>query len=273
MCGRYTLVSKLEVIASTFQVSAGIPFSGNPNIGPGELAPVITSSAPQSLSLLQFGLQPAWAQKPMLLINARSEGDHNPDDSTHFTGSLGIFHKPAFRTAIRQKRCLVPADAFIEGPKEEKLQKPYLVFPIHQKVPFAMAGLWESWTDLKTGQPKAGFAIITTPATSILHQIGHHRSPLVLAPENYADWLSPATSMEALIASMRQPVPLEWNAYPIHADVRKQQNKDLNLLAPTGPLLQPLETWHFSQSLKLEGMGSSPARSRRAQEDQQLKLF
>lgn len=273
MCGRYTLVSKLEVIANIFQVSAELPFMGNPNIGPGELAPVITSAQPRALSLLQFGLKPPWAPKPMLLINARSEGDHNPDDSPDYAGSLGIFHKPAFRSIIRQKRCLVLADAFIEGPKEEKLSKPYLVFPTGRMVPFAFAGVWESWSDAKTGQIRSGFAIITTPATPITQRIGHHRNPLVLAPEKYNTWLSAHASMEELVQCMRQPAAYEWNAYPVSTDIKRAQNKDLELLAPTGPLLQPIETWHFSQSLKLEGMGSSPARSRRANDDQQLKLF
>ncbi|MBA4304591.1 MAG: SOS response-associated peptidase [Sphingobacteriaceae bacterium] len=273
MCGRYTLVSKLEVISETFQVSIPFEFSPNPNISPGELAPVITSANPNNLSLLQFGLTPPWAQKPMLLINARSEGDHNADDLPQYNGSLGIFHKPAFRGIIRQKRCLVLADAFIEGPKEEKLSKPYLVFPTGRKVPFAFAGVWESWSDAKTGQIRSGFAIITTPATPITQCIGHHRNPLVLAPEKYNTWLSAHASMEELVQCMRQPAAYEWNAYPVSTDIKRAQNKDLELLAPTGPLLQPIETWHFSQSLKLEGMGSSPARSRRANDDQQLKLF
>lgn len=273
MCGRYTLVSKLEVIAETFQVSIPFEFSPNPDISPGELAPVITSANPNNLSLLQFGLTPPWAQKPMLLINARSEGDHNADDLPQYNGSLGIFHKPAFRGIIRQKRCLVLADAFIEGPKEEKLSKPYLVFPTGRKVPFAFAGVWESWSDAKTGQIRSGFAIITTPATPITQRIGHHRNPLVLAPEKYNTWLSAHASMEELVQCMRQPAAYEWNAYPVSTDIKRAQNKDLELLAPTGPLLQPIETWHFSQSLKLEGMGSSPARSRRANDDQQLKLF
>lgn len=273
MCGRYTLVSKLEVIADTFQVNIPFDFTPNPNISPGELAPVITSADPRNLSLMQFGLKPPWAQKPMLLINARSEGDHNADDMPQYSGSLGIFHKPAYRSIIRQKRCLVLADAFIEGPKEEKLSKPYLVFPTGKQSPFAFAGVWESWSDAKSGQMRSGFSIITTAAIPITQQIGHHRNPLVLAPENYTTWLSAHVSMEELVQCMRQPAAHEWNAYPISTDIKRAQNKDLEVLAPTGPLLQPIETWHFTQSLKLEGMGSSPARSRRNEEDQQLKLF
>ncbi len=273
MCGRYTLVSKLEVIEETFQVSATDLFAPNPNIGPGEIAPVITQQAPHQLQLLQFGLQPAWAQKSMLLINARTEGDLNQEDRTDYHGSLGVFQKPAFRSLIRTHRCLIPANAFIEGPKNERLNKPYVVFPTDEKPLFAFAGIWGQWNDLKTGQLQAGFSILTTPPLPVVSAFGHHRSPLVLPPTYYRDWLNNHATVEDLVQMMRTPTNLQWNAYPISPAIKKQANKSMEVLLPAGPAVLPQAVTHFSQTLKLSGMGSSPARDRRQEEDRQLRLF
>lgn len=273
MCGRYTLVSKLEVIADTFHVNAPFLFDPNPNIGPGELAPVITQQAPDKLQLLQFGLQPTWAQKPMLLINARTEGDFNQEDRPDYHGSLGIFQKPAFRSLIRTQRCLIPANAFIEGPKTERLDKPYLVFPTQEKPLFAFAGIWCQWNDIKTNQSKSGFSILTTPPLPVVSSFGHHRSPLVLATQYYRTWLNNSATVEDLVRIIRSPSGYQWNAYPIGTAIKKQANKSLEVLLPAGPAILPLEVTHFSQQLKLAGMGSSPARERRQEEDRQLRLF
>lgn len=273
MCGRYTLVSKLEVIEETFQVSSTDLFAPNPNIGPGELAPVITQQVPSQLQMLQFGLQPAWAQKSMLLINARTEGDFNQEDQPEYHGTLGIFQKPAFRSLIRTQRCLIPANAFIEGPKNERLDKPFVVFPTTEKPLFAFAGIWGSWRDLKTQQPRIGFSILTTPPFHVVAALGHHRSPLVVSPAAYQTWLNPQTTLEDLVSIMRDKEAYEWNAYPIATDIKKQTNKGLEVLLPVGPALLPKTTTHFSQQLKLAGMGHSPARERRQEEDRQLRLF
>lgn len=273
MCGRYTLISKLEVIEETFQVNAVHPFQPNPNIGPGEMAPAITQQAPRQLQLLQFGLQPAWAQKPMLLINARTEGDFNTDDRIDYHGNLGIFQKPAFRSLIRTQRCIIPANAFIEGPKAERLDQPFVVFPMQEQPLFAFAGIWGQWNDLQTGQSKTGFSILTTPSLFVVSKFGHHRSPLVLPSTHYHEWLSNNASVQDLVQLMRATAPIEWNAYPISPAVKNQAHKNLEVLLPVGPAILPQTITHFSQYLKLSGMGSSPARDRRQEEDRQLRLF
>lgn len=273
MCGRYTLVSKVDVIEKQFQATATFESYFNPNVSPGELAPVISSANPQQISLMQFGFQPPWSQKTILLINARSEGDHNPDDLAPYRGSMGIIHKPAFRRAIRSQRCLLLADAFVEGPKSEKLNKPFLVFPSHHPKPFAMAGLWESWQDPKSGRNMAGFAIITTPALAVVQQFGHHRSPLILPEAHYRSWLQhdlPLSEVSRMLYYEELP---EFNAYPISTDIKSPKQKSINLLQALGAPIFPEQELQFTQNLKLYGMGTSPARERRSNADQQQLRF
>ena len=121
MCGRYAIVSKVEKVQKTFKVKwrGASNFEANTNVSHGDLAPIISSDNPSEIQLSQFGYSPSWSKKQVYLINARAEGDNNKENDPLYTGSKGIISKPMFRKSIRNQRCLVPADCFIEGPKNE----------------------------------------------------------------------------------------------------------------------------------------------------------
>ena len=81
---------------------------------------------------MHWGLIPSWAKDAKIassLINARCET---------------LAEKPAFRTALARRRCLILADGFYEWKKEGKQKLPYL-FELADGKPFAFAGLWERW--------------------------------------------------------------------------------------------------------------------------------
>ena len=102
-----------------------------------------------------------WKQFETRWFNARSEGDKNKENDPKYKGRMGI-DKKSFKSQIRNKRCLVIADAFIEGTTTERLDKPFVVYLKNKVRPFAMAGIWDSWTDKETGEVINSFAIITT---------------------------------------------------------------------------------------------------------------
>lgn len=268
MCGRYVVVSELKAIEKKFNVQAESPqlFGPNYNIGPGSLAPVITSESPHSLQLSQFGLTPFWAKKRMYLFNARSEGDHNKDDDPEYHGAKGIITKPAFRKPIRSQRCLIVADAFYEGPKTERLSKPYLVYRRNGDRPFAFAGIFDHWTDTETGEVICSHSIITTTSNSLMRKIGHHRSPVILPENLYSTWIDRDTPLEQ-ITSLLTPYPAsELNAYPVSPRVKNPRENDAQLLQPTGERLEKEYDYEIERNLKLFGMGQSPARDRRLRE-------
>lgn len=270
MCGRYVNVSKIEAVERRFQVRSDHPemYRIHVNIGPGSKAPVITQEHPELLQFYTFGLTPSWSKKRMYLFNARSEGDHNPENDRRYTGARGIISKPSFRSAIRSRRCLVVADAFIEGPEKEKLEKPYLVYLKDGKRPFAFAGIYEEWTDKETGEIIPGFSIITTVANEVTHKIGHHRSPVILHPEQEKRWLDPALSLQE-VTSMLAPYPgEEMNAYPIDKAIKNPRAEGIQLLQPTGQRIIPEYDYVFYEDLRLEGMGHTTARKRKLDEDQ-----
>lgn len=271
MCGRYVVVSELVAIEKKFNVQTEIPdlFTKNFNIGPGSMAPVITSEEPTQLQFFQFGLTPFWAKKKMYLFNARSEGDHNKENDPRYTGARGIIAKPAFRRPIRSQRCLVIADCFFEGPKEERLSKPYLVYLRDKQRPFAFAGIYDQWIDQSTGEINFGHSIITTVPNSVTQQIGHHRSPVILKPKDYSTWLDKDSALER-ITSLLEPYPgSEMNAYPVSTRVKNPRENDKDLLLPTGERIVKEFDYEIHQSLKLFGMGQSPARNRKFNEEEE----
>jgi putative SOS response-associated peptidase YedK len=257
MCGRYILIEKIEAYEKRFNAAAVASQAVLPNynVAAGALAPVITNDAPDKIQFFQFGLTPFWAKKPMYLINARAEGDHNVDDDPNFNGAKGIIQKPAFRKPIRSQRCLVICDFFIEGPTKEKLDKPFLVY-LRDRHPFALAGIWDSWLDTSTGEILNSFAIITTTANELLQKIPHHRSPVILRQENEKNWL--AYDSLADITSLLQQYPYdEMNAYPISTAIKNSRNNYIDLLLPTGNSLEKEEEFIIVKELELHGMGQT----------------
>ena len=264
MCGRYVITSKIELIEKRFQVKVVNPdlFTPNVNVTPGQFAPIITSEQRQLLDFGVFGFSPSWSQKRMYLINARTEGDGNPENDPQYTGAKGIISKPSFRNAIRKQRCIIPADAFIEGPEKEKLSKPYVVYLNDKKRPFGFAGIYSDWTDKETGEVIRTFAIITTTATKLLQEIGHHRSPVILDIENEATWLDGEAPLGDVMQCLRPYDDAEMNAYPISPAIKKPGLNELSLLTPIGERLRPEFEFKLSEEIRLEGMGMTPARRR-----------
>ncbi len=258
MCGRYVVVSSVEVIEKRFQVKAPelpLKMIPNYNLSPGSMAPVITSDKPKELQFFQFGLTPSWAKKKMYFFNARSEGDGNKENDPNYTGGKGIISKPSFRKPIRSQRCLVIADAFIEGSTKEGLDHPYLVY-LKQRRPFALAGIFDQWTDHETGEVVHSFAIITTTANELLQKIPHHRSPVILAERDEQRWLKAEHLNE--ITGMLEPYPSEeMNAYPVSPRIKNPRQNDRDLIEPVGQRLEPETESRIKTEIKLEGMGSA----------------
>lgn len=274
MCGRYAVVTKLKVIEKEFQLDVSEildRFELNPNVSVNDEALVVTNEEPNKAQLFRFGFTPSWATKKTYVINARSEGNHNKENRVDYTGAKGIIEKPMFRKAIRSQRCLVIADAFVEGSTTKKLSEPYLVYRSNHKRPFAMAGIWDEWVDKQSGEITRSFAILTTPPTPLLQKIPHHRSPLVLSREDERRWIRNDLPLSEITAMMQPFDDRDFNAYPISTAIKSGRNKDISVLKPVGQQLKKELDYIFYQELELQGMGETTARKRK--EGDQLDLF
>lgn len=263
MCGRYVVVSSLVEIEKRFVVSMPFKFPASFNLGPGSKVPVITDAMPNEVQQFVFGLTPFWAKKRMYLFNARAEGDHNKEDDPRYSGAMGIIAKPAFRKPIRNQRCLIIADAFIEGSTKERLDQPHLVHLDPAKRPFAFAGIWDEWVDKESGEIVHSCAIITTTPNDLLQKIPHHRSPVILSPDDERNWLNPNLSLGEVTAMLRPYGDGDMNAYPISKAIKHPRVQGADLLKPTGPYLKPNTEYEIDQSMELQGMGWSRARERK----------
>ncbi|WP_124979319.1 SOS response-associated peptidase [Nonlabens xiamenensis] len=236
MCGRASVITPEALLEERFNAAfaKGVHLEENVNISAGNRIPVITSRHPHHIQMFSLGFTPYWAHKQTYMINARSEGSLNPENDPLYDGNKGIFSKPMFRHAIRSQRCLVLVDAFIEGPKNEKLNKPYLIYPNRDRGPFALAGIHDTWKHPLTGALHHTVAIITTAANRLTQRIGHHRAPVVLTREQEEQWLDADLDQASLSKIMRPFDAKGFNAYPISPKIKNPEANGLELLKPVG---------------------------------------
>jgi putative SOS response-associated peptidase YedK len=188
MCSRYFLDADGNIIAYTFRVPVNEQIGKRYNIAPTQQAPVVrlAKDGTREVAMLRWGLVPFWAKSVSVgtkMINARCEG---------------VREKPAFREALRKRRCVVPATGFYEWQGDAARKQPYAVtFPDHPV--FGFAGLWERWRPAE-GEPVDTFSVITTDANATVARI-HDRMPVILAPEEAQAWL--AGDLEAACALLK----------------------------------------------------------------------
>ena len=242
MCGRYVQVSSIAVLEQRFQAEVKTPERWSPtaNAAPGDQLPVILGDSPQEIVFQRFGLSPQGSKPASLYINARSET---------------ALDKPSFRLSMRKKRCIIPVDAFYEGPDNEKLSKPYLVYLMNKERPFAFAGIWDEWNHPITGEIARSFAILTTGPNRVMKAIGHSRCPAILQPEEEALWLSPHTSLADAMALLRPCADNRMNAYPVSPAMKNARLKGVELVQPQGERLFEEAEYITKQGLALRGMG------------------
>ena len=177
MCSRYFLDADGNIIAYTFRVPVKEPIRKRFNIAPTQEAPVIRvgKEGAREVALLRWGLVPFWAKDLAVgtrMINARAEG---------------VEAKPAFRAAIRARRCLVPATGFFEWKGIAGRKQPFAI-TLPDRPLFAFAGLWETWKP-SAGEPVETFTIVTTDANDAVAEI-HDRMPVILPREAEDAWLA-----------------------------------------------------------------------------------
>lgn len=249
MCGRYTVTATPDVLRALFGYPEQPNFPPRFNIAPTQpIAIVRLMDGKRQFALVRWGLLPSWVKDPKafpLLINARGES---------------AAEKPAFRAAMKRRRCLIPADGFYEWQATGGRKQPFYV-RAKSSEPFAFAGLWETWTG-PNGEELETAAIVTTRANKTLSAI-YDRMPVVVPPEAFDLWLDCA-KVDAITASaLIAPAPENFfEAYPVSTHVNRVANDDPKLVEPFAADAQPAPT------------PKPPARTKRAKKDTgQASLF
>jgi len=186
MCGRYCMTSAPEAIRALFRYREQPNFPARYNIAPTQPVPIVRmADGERQFALVRWGLIPAWVKDSRafaLVINARGES---------------VNEKPAFRNAMKRRRCLIPADGFYEWKEAGGRKRPYLVRP-KDGAPIAFAGLWETWMG-PNGEEMETAAIVTTLASRDIAHI-HDRMPVIVPPDAFDFWLDCA-NVDAVTAA------------------------------------------------------------------------
>src|ERR1041384_4676121 len=235
MCGRYAITTAPEAIRQLFGYLEQPSFPPRYNVAPTQPVPIVRmAEGKRQLALVRWGLIPAWVKDPRsfsLVINARGES---------------VLDKPAFRNAMKYRRCLFPADGFYEWKRAGERKQPYFV-RLKSGQPMAFAGLWESWMG-PNGEEMETAAIVTTTASRSIAHI-HDRMPVIVAPDAFDFWLNPNVDGEMATAVIQPAPDATLEAYEVSSAVNRTANDAPMLLQP---LTEPEETAEKPKRVKKE---------------------
>jgi putative SOS response-associated peptidase YedK len=222
MCGRYVRKLTRREIAAWFGAEDGdvVAWGESYNVAPQTFQPVVRlnpDTGQREIVLMRWGLIPFWASDAKIAystINARAET---------------VATAPAFREALRHRRCLVPADAFYEWQTLDRKNKQPFAIALSNREPYAFAGLWERWKH--EGEWLETFTIITTDPNEVVAPL-HNRMPVILARQDYARWLGDGNPEQPPIDLLR-PYPAEqMAAWKVAKEVGNVRNDTAQLLEP-----------------------------------------
>lgn len=211
MCGAFAILHPFKEVGRPFNAGyQDLDLPPKYNARPGQKLPVILNSNPSEIKLVNWGIRPSWGQGKMI-INARQEG---------------LQTKMTFAQSFRQRRCIIPADAFYEWGEIAGKKYPFL-FRLKDQSTFGFAGLWQM--DPKSRQQE--FTIITTQPNSVVKKV-HDRMPAMLSPDKKEQWLDDASDI-ADLQKMLEPYPAkEMEGYPVSDLVNSPKNDNPRIIEP-----------------------------------------
>lgn len=219
MCGRFVITSPPAAVRQFFGYVEQPNFPPRHNIAPTQPVPVvIIENGARHFRLMRWGLIPSWVKDPRkitVLFNARSET---------------ITEKPAFKNAMRRRRCLIPADGYYEWQPAGARKRPFF---IHRRegTMFGLAALAETWIG-PNGEELDTVAIVTAPASRDLAVL-HHRVPVTLMPDDFERWLDCSEDDASLVmALLKGPLEGEFTWHEVSMRVNHADNDDAQLLLP-----------------------------------------
>ena len=219
MCGRFVITSPPEALRRIFGYVEQPNFPPRHNIAPTQPIPVVmVENDARHFHLMRWGFVPSWTKDPRkitLLINARSET---------------VRDKPAFKNAMKRRRCLVPADGYYEWQVSSGRKRPYFIRR-RDGHPFGLAALAETWIG-PNGEELDTVAIVTAPASADLAVL-HHRVPVTMMPVDFERWLDcRAQDVEDVMPLLTGPQQGEFVWHEVSTKVNSAANDDAQLVLP-----------------------------------------
>ena len=218
MCGRFAITLPTDAISQLFKAQPvnNLPGVPNFNVCPTNSIHVVTSNEfGRKVESLRWGFVPSWYREinaGPILINARSET---------------LAQKPAFASACKERRCLIPSSGFYEWSKDSEGNKTPWFVKRNDDTPLVFGGVWQEWSD-KSGIIKT-CAIVTTASNSKLSRI-HHRSPLVLERSDWGFWLGEEDHGASVL--MKPTADETLKAYRVSKNINSNRSSGPDLMFP-----------------------------------------
>jgi len=222
MCGRFSLTATAADLREFLDAGEIPELAPRYNIAPSQPVLIVRlrdGQPAREVTHAAWGLIPPWAPDPSIgsrLINARAD-----------TAAV----KPAFRNAMKRRRCLIPADGYYEWAAQPgRPKQPYLIRR-RDGAPFAFAGLWEIWHG-PNGEQIESCTILTTEPNGLVKSI-HNRMPVVLPREAHEVWLNAAAHPPDRVQPLLQPCDAgEWEMVAISRRVNSPTHDDASCWEP-----------------------------------------
>ncbi len=221
MCGRYALLLPPEAMAVLFSVLNEMAYPPRYNITPTQ--PVVTileREGRRTAELFRWGLVPGWVKDPKdfpLLINARAES---------------MAHKPSFRDAVRNSRCIVPASGYYEWMKAaDGKRQPYYITSAETDT-MAFAGLYSTWAG-PNGEEVDTVCIVTVAPNLEISGV-YDRMPAILRGRAAIDaWLNTrdVDTKEAVTLTVPPP-PGTMKYHPVGKAIGNAAAEGPDLIVP-----------------------------------------
>lgn len=220
MCGRFTSLLTPELLLVVFNIDHSPVLGPRYNIAPTQQVLVVRNdfSGKKQDVVMRWGLIPSWSMNDAAsarMINARSETVHE---------------KPAFRQAIKARRCIIPASGFYEWERHNTIKIPHYI-TMKDGSPFSFAGIWETWLSPDNKQIES-VAILTTWANSFMEPI-HDRMPVILHGVEHDLWLDRSVNDPRELQRIYQPYPSELlQEWVVGRQVNSPRNEGPDLIRP-----------------------------------------
>ena len=198
MCGLFALSAKTKNVEKLLpRVKVPEDLKQRLAIAPTQDIAVVLNDGNNDVTFVKWGLIPFWSKDASIgkkMFNARAET---------------LMEKPSFKNPFKYKRCIIIADAFYEWEKQEATSKKIRhTIKMKSGEPFALAGLWDTWTDKTTGETLTTATIITTVPNELIEEI-HDRMPVIIPPDKIDLWLENGGDNIKELLCLLKPYPSE----------------------------------------------------------------
>ena len=234
MCGRYQRKSDKKRIAEAFQlgplddlelsVELDLALAPTYNAAPGTMQPVVVwddDLGMRALRMMHWRFLPPFCTDPKKLKL----------DTIHASAEK-LLESSLWKKSFLYRRCLIPADSFVEWKKAGKLRLPFL-FAMKTDGPFGIAGIWQHWRAPNGESEFDTFAVVTVEPNEIVHNLTeHHRMPLLIQKKDYERWLQGGDVEQPPVDLLRSFDSDKMKAWQVGTKINSVRNNDPSLIEP-----------------------------------------